>query len=75
MEMHEFYMNTNKFYMNTNKLCMNTYESWYKISGFAVDIWVKVSEIGIFFVAVSEGPIILLKICEIHLQVSSLHTL
>ena len=71
-------MNMHKFYMNTNKFCMNTYESWSKISGFAVDIWAMwpVSEIGtLIFVAVFEGPIILLKICEIHLQVSSIHTL
>ena len=34
------------------------------------------SEIGtLIFVAVFEGPIILLKICVIHLQVSSIHTL
>ena len=29
----------------------------------------------LIFVAVFEGPIILLKICEVHLQVPSLHTL
>ena len=49
-----------------------------KISGFAVDfkaMW-PVSEIGtLIFVAGFEGPIILLKICEIHLQVSSIHTM
>ena len=60
MDMHEFYV-------NTNKLCMNLHEhAWklIKISGFAVDIWAMwpVSEIGTpIFVAVFEGPIILLK--------------
>ena len=61
--------------------CMNLHEhTWklIKISGFAVDIWAMwpVSKIGtLIFVAVFEGPIILLKICEIHLQVLSIHTL
>ena len=67
--------------INFEWICMNLHEhAWklIKISGFAVDIWTMwpVSEIGtLIFVAVFEGPIILLKVCEIHLQVSSIHTL
>ena len=74
MNMHEFCMNMNKHAWTR----MNFAWKLIKISGFAVDIWAMwpVSEIGtLIYVAVFEGPIILLKICEIHLQVSSIHTL
>ena len=84
VNMHEFAwkcMNFKWTRINFAWICMNLHEhSWklIKISGFAVDIWAMwpVSEIGTpIFVAVFEGPIILLKICEVHLPVSSLHTL
>ena len=91
MNMNKLCMNTHEFawkcmnfawtQINFAWTCINSHEhAWklIKISGFAVDIWAMwpVSEIGtLIFVAVFEGPIILLKINEVHLQVSSLHTL
>ena len=71
------YVNMNKFAWTWVNFAW-THMKVIKISRFAVDIWAMwpVSEIGtLIFVAVFEGPIILLEICEVHLQVSSLHTL
>ena len=84
MNMHEFAWTCINFawtQINFAWTCMNLHDhAWklIKISGFAVDIWAMwpLSKIGtLIFVAVFKGPIILLKICEIHLQVSSIHTL
>ena len=91
MNTNKFCMNTHEFawtcinftwtWINFAWTRMNLHEhAWklIKISGCAVDIWAvwPVSEIGtLIFVAVFKDSIILLKICEIHLQVSSIHTL
>ena len=84
MNTHEFAWKCMKFawtWINTHEHAWTLHEhagKLIKISGFAIDIWAMwpVSEIGtLIFVAMFEGPIILLKICEIHLQVSSIHTL